>query len=451
VIRKDLPDMIYRTHEEKIAAVLEAIEQAHIHLQPVLIGTSTIEHSEEIAKALIKRGYSQIDFDDAQAMEASYAAAEAGTPTKRFAVLNARQNGQEAYVIGQAGIPGAITVATNMAGRGTDIQLGGNAALRVERETSTLVGDAAQKRINDIEEQTARLAEMARSSGGLLVIGTERHESRRIDNQLRGRSGRQGDPGRSQFFLAFTDDVIRRFGKLDFLADQLELKPGEAISHPMITTAVNKAQAKQEAHNFEIRKNVIQFDDVVNEQRKAVAAERNRLMDADDVRDIVLEMRQDWIQDLVDRTATSPYPEQWDVQTLVSETKRVLHMDLPIEAWVQEDDIDARDLYTRLLDLTDTAFEERCAAYEEISGEGTFDKDIAKRYALLVLDMAWRDHSADLDHLKQVVGLRAIGQRDPLSEFQIDSSDAFDRMIDRWYEFVTLETMRNHARDFNAA
>ena len=452
VARKDMADMIYRTHKEKIAAVLGAIEEAHLRLQPVLVGTATIEHSEEIAKELLKRGYAQIDFDDAHALQDSYAAAEKGLPSKRFAVLNARQNGQEAYVVGQAGIPGAITIATNMAGRGTDIQLGGNASLRYVRETATLPDEIASIRFDEIAAQTERFAKAARDAGGLLVIGTERHESRRIDNQLRGRSGRQGDPGRSQFYLAFSDDVIKRFGKLDLLADQLELKEGEAISHPLVTGAVNKAQAKQEAHNFEIRKTVIQFDDVVNEQRKAVAKERGRLLDSDDVRPLVIEMRDGWIDDLVDANLPErSFPEQWDVDALVAEAKRVLHLEVPLAEWIKEDDITADDVRDRLHSLVDATFAERVAAYEAIMGKDAFDRDVAKRFALLVLDMAWRDHSSDLDHLKQVVGLRAIGQRDPLSEFRVDASEAFDRMVIRWHEFVTLEIMRPHAPARQAA
>src|SRR5208283_3559399 len=270
VQRFDEDDEVYRTAGEKLKAIAGEIEAASANLQPLLVGTTSIEKSEQLAQYLTKQGYTQIDFTDPKALPKLYVAARAGKPSKLFAVLNARFHELEAYIVAEAGVPGAITVATNMAGRGTDIQLGGNVEMRVAQECVGLEGDALKTKEAEIRAEVARFKEQAIAAGGLYIIGTERHESRRIDNQLRGRSGRQGDPGRSKFYLSLQDDLMRIFGseRLDAMLVKLGLQEGEAIVHPWINKALEKAQQKVEARNFDMRKNVLKFDNVMNDQRK---------------------------------------------------------------------------------------------------------------------------------------------------------------------------------------
>ena len=281
VSRIDEDDEVYRTVDEKVKAIIREIEEANSTMQPLLVGTTSIEKSEQLGEMLKKHGYKQIDFEDTRGLQKLYAAAREGKPSKQFAILNARFHEQEAFIVAEAGVPGAITIATNMAGRGTDIQLGGNVDMRVQQECAGIEDPAARaRREEEIRAEIAALKERAMASGGLYIIGTERHESRRIDNQLRGRSGRQGDPGRSKFFLSLQDDLMRIFGseRMDSMLTRLGLKEDEAIVHPWINKALEKAQQKVEARNFDIRKNILKYDDVANDQRKVVFEQRREMM-----------------------------------------------------------------------------------------------------------------------------------------------------------------------------
>ena len=281
IARLDEDDEVYRTSDEKMRAVVREIESASAHMQPMLVGTTSIEKSEVLAEVLEREGYKKIDFTKPDALKALYDAARAGKPSKNFAVLNARHHEQEAFIVAEAGVPGAITIATNMAGRGTDIQLGGNVEMRVKQEIDpTGPLQARETQETSIRAEVAAFKKKAIDAGGLYIIGTERHESRRIDNQLRGRSGRQGDPGRSKFFLSLQDDLMRIFGaeRMDAMLKRLGLKEDEAIVHPWINKALEKAQQKVEARNFDIRKNILKFDNVMNDQRKVIFEDRRRMM-----------------------------------------------------------------------------------------------------------------------------------------------------------------------------
>ena len=346
VARLDEDDEVYRTANEKYAAILAEIERANSRLQPVLVGTASIEKSETLAEYLKKNGYKQIDFGNPKALEKLYAAARTGKPAKLFAVLNARFHEQEAYIVAEAGVPGAITIATNMAGRGTDIKLGGSLDMRIAQETTAIEDEAEkQNRIEQIKSDVERFRELVLKAeetveiepakggkpaktltkpGGLYIIGSERHELRRIDNQLRGRSGRQGDPGRSKFFLSLEDDLMRIFGsdRLDSMLQRLGLQEGEAIIHPWINKALEKAQQKVEARNFDIRKNLLKFDNVQNDQRKVIFDQRIDLMRDEDVAETVVDMRHALVDDIVSKhVPEGVYPEQWDVVGLKEETR----------------------------------------------------------------------------------------------------------------------------------
>src|SRR6266511_4221717 len=304
MVRVDDDDEVYRTAAEKYRSILALIDDCKARGQPMLVGTTSIEKSEQLAEMLRKKGWEQHDFSDPNAFASLYSGDEGATKVKVFAILNARYHEQEAYIISQAGVPGAITIATNMAGRGTDIQLGGNADMRIRQELADVEDPRARERdprADTIRTQVARLKEKALKAGGLFVLGTERHESRRIDNQLRGRSGRQGDPGRSKFFLSLEDDLMRIFGsdKLDSMLQRLGLQEGEAIIHPWINKALEKAQQKVEARNFDIRKNLLKFDNVQNDQRKVIFDQRVELMKSDSVAEMVADMRNDFNDDIV--------------------------------------------------------------------------------------------------------------------------------------------------------
>ena len=335
MLRDDQDDEVYRTNAEKYRAIIALLEDCKVRGQPVLVGTTSIEKSESLAELLRKEGWEQHDFTDPNAFAALYSGDEGAKKTKVFAILNARYHEQEAYIVSQAGVPGAITIATNMAGRGTDIQLGGNADMRIRQELKDASDDERKQKSDEIRAQVARLKETALKAGGLFVLGTERHESRRIDNQLRGRSGRQGDPGRSKFFLSLEDDLMRIFGsdKLDGMLTKLGLKENEAIVHPWINKALEKAQQKVEARNFDIRKNILKFDDVMNDQRKVIFDQRVELMKDEAVAETVSDMRHDVIEEAVAKhVPEDAYPEQWDVPGLKEDINKVLGLDLPIDA-----------------------------------------------------------------------------------------------------------------------
>src|SRR5499427_7510423 len=460
--RIDDDDEVYRTAAEKYRAVLGEIERANQRQQPVLVGTASIEKSELLASILIKNGYKQLDFEKAEALERLYAAARAGKPSKQFAVLNARFHEQEAYIIAEAGVPGAITIATNMAGRGTDIKLGGNADMRIAQETAGIADEAEkQAKIAEIKAEVERFREIVLKAeetieiepakgnkpaktvdkpGGLYIVGTERHESRRIDNQLRGRSGRQGDPGRSKFFLSLEDDLMRIFGsdRLDTMLQRLGLKEGEAIIHPWINKALEKAQQKVEARNFDIRKNLLKFDNVQNDQRKVIFDQRIDLMRDESVAETVADMRHAFVEDVVAKHVPEhAYAEQWDVAGLKDELKRVLDLDLPVDDWAREEGIADEEL----LDRIEKHVDERMAAKVAQWGPDVM-RYVEKTILLQTLDHLWREHLIMLDHLRQVIGLRGYGQRDPLQEYKSEAFSLFESMIAHLREAVTAQLMR---------
>src|SRR6266480_1247861 len=462
VARLDEDDEVYRTQGEKYAAILAEIERANARLKPVLVGTASIEKSEVLAEYLKKHGYKQIDFGNEHAMEKLYAAARAGKPAKLFAVLNARFHEQEAYIVAEAGVPGAITIATNMAGRGTDIKLGGSLDMRIQHETADL-NDETEKatRIEQIKADVERFRELvlkaediievepAKGSkpaktvnrpGGLYIIGSERHESRRIDNQLRGRSGRQGDPGRSKFFLSLEDDLMRIFGsnKLDGMLQKLGLKEDEAIVHPWINKALEKAQQKVEARNFDIRKNILKFDNVMNDQRKVIFDQRVEWMSDEATAEIVADMRHNVIDDLVAKhVPENAYPEQWDTPGLKEELKRVLSLDMPVDEWGREEGIADEELIARIERRADEHMATKVAQWGS-----DLIRQIEKTVLLQILDHLWREHLVMLEHLRQVIGLRGYGQRDPLNEYKAESFNLFESMGQNLREAVTSQLMR---------
>ncbi|MDX3970815.1 MAG: preprotein translocase subunit SecA [Bradyrhizobium sp.] len=462
VARLDEDDEVYRTQQEKYAAILAEIERANSRLQPVLVGTASIEKSEVLAEFLKKNGYKQIDFGKENALDKLYAAARAGKPAKLFAVLNARFHEQEAYIVAEAGVPGAITIATNMAGRGTDIKLGGSLEMRLQQETAGITDEAEKaKKIEQIKadiahfrdivlkaEETVEIepakgskpAKTVKKPGGLYIIGSERHESRRIDNQLRGRSGRQGDPGRSKFFLSLEDDLMRIFGsdRLDSMLQRLGLQEGEAIIHPWINKALEKAQQKVEARNFDIRKNLLKFDNVQNDQRKVIFDQRVELMKDESVAETVTDMRHAFIDDLVAKHVPEhAYAEQWDVAGLKDELKRVLDLDLPVDEWAKEEGIADEELLSRI----ETKADEHMAAKVAQWGPDVM-RYVEKTILLQTLDHLWREHLVMLDHLRQVIGLRGYGQRDPLQEYKTEAFNLFQEMSAHLREAVTAQLMR---------
>jgi len=439
--RIDDDDEVYRTAIEKYRAIISLIEDCKKRGQPVLVGTTSIEKSEQLAEMLRKEGWEQHDFTDPNAFAALYSGDEGASKVKVFAILNARYHEQEAYIVSQCGVPGAITIATNMAGRGTDIQLGGNADMRIRQELVDVSDEHERaRRIEDIRGQVARLKEKALGAGGLYVLGTERHESRRIDNQLRGRSGRQGDPGHSRFFLSLQDDLMRIFGsdKLDGMLQKLGLQENEAIVHPWINKALEKAQQKVEARNFDIRKNVLKFDNVMNDQRKVIFDQRIELMKDDTVAETVADMRKEVVDALVAKfVPENAYPEQWDTKGLKEELNRVLGLDLPVDEWAKEEGIADEELITRVERRAD----EHMAAKVAQWGPDVM-RYVEKSILLQTLDQLWREHIIMLEHLRQVIGLRGFGQRDPLNEYKSEAFQLFESLINRMREAVTAQLMR---------
>ncbi|MBA5778705.1 preprotein translocase subunit SecA [Stappia sp. F7233] len=440
VKRIDDDDEVYRTVEEKYKAIVALVDDCRERGQPILVGTTSIEKSELLAAYLKKEGYSQVDVTDPNAFARLYDAEKAGNE-KLFAVLNARYHEQEAAIIAEAGLPGAVTIATNMAGRGTDIQLGGNPEMRFAKELGDMPeGEERKAREAAIRAEIEALKQKAIAAGGLYVIGTERHESRRIDNQLRGRSGRQGDPGHSKFFLSLQDDLMRIFGsdRLDGMLQKLGLKEGEAIIHPWINKALAKAQQKVEARNFDIRKNLLKFDDVMNDQRKVVFDQRIELMQGEAIADTVADMRHDVIEDLVARhIPEKAYPEQWDTQGLAEEVRNILALDLPVVDWAKEEGIADEEVKERLRKAADAVMERKASEYgPEIMGQ------VEKAVLLQTLDHLWREHLANLDHLRSVIGFRGYAQRDPLQEYKTESFTLFEAMLANLRQATTAQLMR---------
>ncbi|MGH6728169.1 MAG: SEC-C metal-binding domain-containing protein, partial [Pseudolabrys sp.] len=355
----------------------------------------------------------------------------------------ARYHEQEAYIVSQAGVPGAITIATNMAGRGTDIQLGGNADMRIRQELADIADPREREKspgAAEIRAQVARLKEKALAAGGLCVLGTERHESRRIDNQLRGRSGRQGDPGRSKFYLSLEDDLMRIFGtdKLDGMLQKLGLKENEAIVHPWINKALEKAQQKVEARNFDIRKNLLKYDDVMNDQRKVIFEQRLDLMRDDAVDETVADMRHSVIEELVVKhIPENAYAEQWDIAGLDKALREVLAFELPVQDWAKEEGIADEEMKERVIRRADEHMASKVANW----GADVM-RYIEKTILLQTLDQLWREHLVMLEHLRQVIGLRGYGQRDPLNEYKAEAFSLFEAMVAHLREAVTAQLMR---------
>jgi preprotein translocase subunit SecA len=530
MIRLDEDDEVYRTAAEKYRAILALIDDCKGRGQPVLVGTTSIEKSEQLAERLRKLGWEQHDFTDPNAFAALYSGDDGASKAKVFAILNARYHEQEAQIIAQAGVPGAITIATNMAGRGTDIQLGGNARFRTNEwenegwaspggdavaarklidecllETEKLIADKVntqmkleeetnqigsnrlssqeisinqeklakrraalarqfaeeafknfedtagdpslnklKRKILQLQAEVTRLREKALLAGGLFVLGTERHESRRIDNQLRGRSGRQGDPGHSKFFLSLEDDLMRIFGtdKLDSVLQRLGLKQDEAIVHSWINKALEKAQQKVEARNFDIRKNLLKFDNVMNDQRKVIFEQRVEWMRDEAVHEVVADMRHAAIDDLVAKhVPENAYPEQWDTKGLREQLQRVINLDLPVDEWAKEEGIADEELLARIERRAD----EHMAAKVAQWGADVM-RYVEKSILLQTLDHLWREHLVMLEHLRQVIGLRGYGQRDPLNEYKAEGFNLFEAMSSKLREDVTAQLMRVEIR-----
>ena len=443
--RLDDDDEVYRTAIEKYRAIITLIEECKKRGQPVLVGTTSIEKSEQLAEMLRQQGWEQHDFTDPNAFAALYSGDEGASKVKVFAILNARYHEQEAYIVSQAGVPGAITIATNMAGRGTDIQLGGNADMRIRQELADVTDEAERtRRTEEIRAQVARLKDKALKAGGLFVLGTERHELRRIDNQLRGRSGRQGDPGTSKFFLSLQDDLMRIFGsdKLDGMLQRLGLQENEAIVHPWINKALEKAQQKVEARNFDIRKNVLKFDNVMNDQRKVIFDQRIELMKDENVADTVADMRKDVVDTLVKKhVPENAYPEQWDTKGLKEELNTVLGLELPVDEWAKEEGIADEELIHRVERRADEHMASKVAQW----GPDVM-RYVEKSILLQSLDHLWREHLLMLEHLRQVIGLRGFGQRDPLNEYKSEAFQLFESLISRLREAVTAQLMRVEIR-----
>ncbi|MGC6440090.1 MAG: preprotein translocase subunit SecA [Candidatus Puniceispirillaceae bacterium] len=409
--RLDHDDEVYRTSGERDEAVIELIKDCQKRGQPILVGTVTIEKSESLSAALKKAKISH-------------------------QVLNARFHEEEANIIAEAGVPGAVTIATNMAGRGTDIQLGGNAERRITLEATDKSGAVDAKKAEAIRAEVQTGKEKALAEGGLYVVGTERHESRRIDNQLRGRTGRQGDPGGSKFFLSLEDDLMRIFGsdKLDTMLQRLGLEEGEAIAHPWINKAVEKAQSKVEAHNFEIRKQILKYDDVMNDQRQVVFAQRKDIMQTENVHDTILEMRSETIDGIVEGAIPEgSFAEQWDTKSLQADAARYLGIAAPAQEWADEDGVIESDITERLQKLSDQHMANKGVRF----GADTM-RMVEKSLLLQVLDQSWKEHLLSLDQLRQGINLRAYAQKDPLNEYKRESFELFEGMLEKLRQNVTM-------------
>jgi len=401
--RIDIDDEVYRTAKEKYKAIISDIEDTHRRAQPVLVGTVSIEKSEYLSGMLKQRGIPH-------------------------QVLNARYHEQEAQIVAQAGVPGAVTIATNMAGRGTDIQLGGNLDMRLK---AALKGDETPDQIAALKRQIQADIEekkkVALDAGGLYVLGTERHESRRIDNQLRGRTGRQGDPGKSKFYICLEDDLLRIFAadRLDAIMRGLGIQEGEAIVHPWMNKALETSQRRVEQRNFEIRKNLLKYDDVINDQRKAIFEQRIEFMRTADVASIIRDMRHDVVEKLVWRhMPEKAYPEQWNTPELMEEADEIFGFRPAVDQWAAEEGIAQQEIIERLTREVDHAYAQKAA----MLGPERL-RAVEKQVLLSVVDMRWREHLSLLDHLRSVIHLRGYAQRDPLNEFKTEAFTLFERML----------------------
>ncbi len=414
--RIDENDEVYRTEREKYEAIIQQIEDCRKRGQPVLVGTTSIEKSERLSAMLKQRGI-------------------------EHQVLNARYHEKEAEIIAQAGRPGAVTIATNMAGRGTDIQLGGNAEMRIRKELADITDEAErERRAEEIRREVEEARQKVLQAGGLYIIGTERHESRRIDNQLRGRAGRQGDPGRSKFYLSLEDDLMRIFGseKMDAMLQKLGLQEGEAITHPWINKALEKAQQKVEAHNFDARKNLLKFDDVMNDQRKVIFEQRKAIMRGEEVAETVDDMRHEAIERLVKQhIPPGEYADKWDAEGLEKKIREITGLDLPVAEWAAEEGIADEEILERILKAADEHYAKKRKEFgEELAHL------IEKEVLLRSIDQLWREHLVKLEHMRQAVAFRGYGQRDPLQEYKTEAFVLFENMIEELQETVTSQLMR---------
>ena len=416
VARLDEDDEVYRSQGEKFVSIGNTIREARERGQPVLVGTTSIEKSETLSGILKSQGI-------------------------EHNVLNARFHEQEASIIAQAGAPGAVTIATNMAGRGTDIKLGGNVDMIIATQLANLPeGPERQARIREITAEVEANKQVVLGAGGLFVIGTERHESRRIDNQLRGRSGRQGDPGRSRFYLALDDDLMRIFGseRLEGMLEKLGLKDGEAIIHPWINKALEKAQQKVEARNFDMRKNILKFDNVMNDQRKVIFEQRIGLMRGEEIKETIDDMRRDTVAELVAKhIPENAYAEQWDATGLRERLREAVAIDFPTDEWAKEEGIADEEIKERVTTTVDTFYGKKRETYTlEVMDQ------VEKSILLRTLDKLWREHIITIDHLRQVIYLRSYGQRDPLNEYKTEAFNLFQALVAGLKEQVTAQLMR---------
>ncbi len=457
IIRVDEHDAIYRTAGEKFQAVVEEIAFSHIKGQPVLVGTTSIEKSEMLSgflkdeaylntiSANIRKRAEKYKKEDDKKAELEKAAqidalikSEGRVPHN---VLNARFHEQEASIVADAGTTGAVTIATNMAGRGTDIQLGGNFEMRLSNDLADAGENADETKIRaELEKEIAVDKEKVIAAGGLFVLATERHESRRIDNQLRGRSGRQGDPGRSAFFLSLDDDLMRIFGseRLEKVLSTLGMEEGESIVHPWVNKSLERAQAKVEGRNFDIRKQLLKFDDVMNDQRKVIFSQRREIMEGDDLSDVAKDMRDQVIDDLVDQAIPEKsYPEQWDIDGLNDNTQELLGMALPLKEWAAEEGVDDEHIREHMYKAGDTFAAEK---EQQFGAENM--RNIEKQLLLQTIDGKWREHLVTLEHLRSVVGFRGYAQRDPLNEYKTEGFELFEKLLDGLRVDVTKQLSR---------
>jgi preprotein translocase subunit SecA len=414
--RIDIEDVIYRTEDEKFMAIVDEIAACKTKGQPMLVGTVSIEKSEKLSRFLTDKGV-------------------------EHKVLNARYHEQEAEIVSQAGVPGAVTIATNMAGRGTDIQLGGNADMLIDAATENVTDENERERIaENIRAEVKALKETSLNAGGLYVLGTERHESRRIDNQLRGRTGRQGDPGTSKFYLSTEDDLMRIFGgdRLKSMMGKMGWEEGEELTNRFMTKAVERAQSKVEAKNFDIRKNLLKFDDVMNDQRKAIFEQRMEFMTDEDVSDVLQDFRHQLCEDLIEKhVPKKAYAEQWDIDGLTQAAREAMNIEFPFAEWAAEEGIADEEMLSRFKDASDNVAKELSAGIpdEEI-------QRVEKQVLLQVIDRNWREHLQQLDALKSVIGMRAYGQRDPLNEYKSEAFTLFDKLLISLREDVTAAMFR---------
>ena len=402
ITRVDADDRVYRTAKEKYAAIVEEVKDANSNGQPVLLGTTSIEKSELLSSLLKESGI-------------------------KHNVLNARQHEQEAAIVADAGKFGAVTIATNMAGRGTDIQLGGNMEMQVLEALQDKPNSNPELIRKTIEEKHSKDKNQVLEAGGLFVLASERHESRRIDNQLRGRSGRQGDPGKTCFFLSLEDDLMRIFGseRLDKVLSTLGMEEGEAIIHPWVNKSLERAQSKVEARNFDIRKQLLKFDDVMNDQRIAIFEQRLDIMRAEDQTEIIDDMRNDVIDDLINvHIPPKSYPDQWDLDGLKDAVKEGINLDLPIDDWANEEGVDDELLTERIEDAANSMMANKTKAFGKEAMQ-----QVEKQLLLQTIDTKWREHLITLEHLRSVVGFRGYAQRDPLNEYKNEAFQLFERLL----------------------